>query len=213
MDGEKVNTKNINDNVAEMPNLDEPQNEGRMEHGLKEGENIIYMTEGIAAYSEKRKLMYLAMLFMTVLTILVMVSVTNRGIYVLSDETLSFISQSFNAFVLLLIPFLLGSLGGFARVLMSGIRVLENTALILSSGLMAMFSWVGIKSGVLLSIVAPHLEEKGVTLPAETLSQSNFYTMALVAILVGMFSSNVYIFINQRVEQLAAQESSNNNKP
>ncbi|TOL41088.1 hypothetical protein CGH98_24240 [Vibrio parahaemolyticus] len=67
-----------------------------------------------------------------------------------------------------------------------------------------MFSWVGIKSGVLLAIVAPHLEKQGVASTITMQTESSFYTMALVAIAVGMFSSNLYIFINQRVEQLSA---------
>lgn len=69
---------------------------------------------------------------------------------------------------------------------------------------MAIFSWVGIKSGVLLAIVAPHLEKQGVSSTITMQTESGFYTMALVAIAVGMFSSNLYIFINQRVEQLSA---------
>ena len=92
---------------------------------------------------------------------------------------------------------------------MAGVKAGQQGVLIVSSGLMAMFSWVGIKSGILLAVVAPHLEKQGVPSNITAQTESSFYTMALVAILVGMFSTNLYIFINQRVEQIVAKNSSN----
>ncbi|OMO23052.1 MULTISPECIES: hypothetical protein [Vibrio] len=157
------------------------------------------------AYEEKRKLLSLFMLFSLLLMILTSVSIANRGIYQISEETLIVINQAFNALVVLLIPFILGSIGAMSRILMSGISVAKQVSLIISSGLMATFSWIGIKSGVLLAIVAPHLEKQGVEPSVIGNTPSNFYTMALVAIFVGMFSSNLYLFINQRVEQLTMQ--------
>ncbi|HFQ5032110.1 TPA: hypothetical protein ACGV5Y_004378, partial [Vibrio vulnificus] len=56
---------------------------------------------------------------------------------------------------------------------------------------------------ILVSIIAPHLEKQGVKVSEVAANTSaEFYSMALVAIVVGMFSSNVYIFINQKVESL-----------
>lgn len=163
--------------------------------------------------AERRKLMYLMATFMFAFMILVMASVTNPGIYKIDPETLVTINQTFNAIVLLVIPFLLGSVGAVARILMSGISMVHSSTLVVSSGLMAMFSWVAIKSGVLLAIVAPHLEEKGVSTAITADSPSDFYTMALVAILVGMFSTNLYLFINQRVEHLTQQVNQSAKNP
>ena len=59
--------------------------------------------------------------------------------------------------------------------------------------------------GVLLAIVSPHLEKQGIPTDVESHTTSGFYTMALVAILVGMFSTNIYLFINGRVEQLVTK--------
>ena len=60
------------------------------------------------------------------------------------------INQAMNAVILLIIPFFLGSLGGLTRILVADTSVSNKSTLVLSSGLMAMFSWVGIKSGCLV---------------------------------------------------------------
>tara|TARA_R110001583_G_scaffold192568_1_gene359215 strand:- start:614 stop:1285 length:672 start_codon:yes stop_codon:yes gene_type:complete len=153
--------------------------------------------------ARRKKLYYMVMLFTVSFFILAFASYTNQGLYKIEPNTLTFINQSFNALVLLMIPFLLGSLGGFTRVLISGLKVYQSTTIIISSGLMAVFSWVSIKSGVLVSIIAPHLNKQGITMDKiNSSNETEFYTMALVAIVVGMFSSNVYIYINQKVEHL-----------
>lgn len=160
--------------------------------------------------SEKMKLMYLATLILFVFMIFIMASFKNPDLYQIDGETLIIINQAFNALVLLTIPFLLGMLGAASRILIAGFNIANQSSLILSSGLMATFSWIGIKSGVLLAIVAPHLEKQGI--PSESIanSPSNFYTIALVAVLVGMFSTNLYLFINQKVEQLTKKPNKNN---
>ncbi|MEH6347768.1 MAG: hypothetical protein V7785_21920 [Bermanella sp.] len=152
--------------------------------------------------AEIRKLTTFGLIFLLSLSILVATSVSNPKIFEINTETLTTLQYAMNAIILMLIPFLLGSLGGLTRILMSGIKLTDNLNLIITSGLMAAFSWMSIKSGILLSVVAPHLENKGISISATSDTQSDFYTMALVAILVGMFSTNLYIFVNQRVEQL-----------
>lgn len=128
----------------------------------------------------------------------------NQNAFVIDDETMKFINFSFNASILLIIPFLLGILGALARILISGFEIIKSIALIIASGLMGVFSWVSMKSGLLMAIITPRLVKQGFEIEKTgEISQSNFYTMALISILVGMFSSNVYILINQRVEQLA----------
>ncbi|UDM61776.1 hypothetical protein KIJ96_00425 [Pseudoalteromonas piscicida] len=157
--------------------------------------------------AQKRKLYYMLMTFSVCFFVLVITSIMNQGLYRIDEETLSTIKIAYNALILLMIPFLLGALGAFTRVLISGLKVANSTTLIIASGLMAVFSWIGIKSGILVSIIAPHLEKQGVKIEASiNVSHTEFYTMALVAILVGMFSSNVYIFINQKVEQLTKEK-------
>ena len=139
--------------------------------------------------------------------ILVTVSLFNPNVFKLDLATTELINQSLNAIIVLTVPFILGSIGAVARILLSDVRTDQSGVLIISSGLMAAFSWIGIKSGVLLAIVAPHLGKQGIPEGNITDADSNFYTMALVAILVGMFASNLYIFINQRVEHLTDKKA------
>lgn len=160
--------------------------------------------------SEKLKSMYLGTVIMFVFLIFMMASITNLDLYRIDKETLTTINQAFNAVILLTIPFLLGILGAVSRILIAGVNVANQFSLILSSGLMATFSWIGIKSGVLLAVVAPHLEKQGVTSETVINTPSDFYTMALVAVLVGMFSTNLYLFINQKVEQLTSKSEQDN---
>ncbi|MEZ8413070.1 hypothetical protein AB6C71_09955 [Vibrio splendidus] len=164
--------------------------------------------------ADRRKLYNMSVVFIFASMIIIFSSINNPAIYIIEPDTVSFISQAFNALVLLIIPLFLGSLGAISRVLMSGLTLVKNTTVIISSGMMGMFSWVGIKSGIFVSLLAPHVEKSGVDMTSlHTSSPSDFYAMALVAIFVGMFSSNVYIMINSRVEQLTNTKSENKNPP
>ncbi|EGR0760792.1 TPA: hypothetical protein NJ546_004540 [Vibrio parahaemolyticus] len=154
---------------------------------------------------EARQRIYLQFTFVTAFSIIIVAAITNSDAFKLDPETLVIINQAMNAVILLMIPFFLGSLGGLTRILVADTSVPNKSTLVVSSGLMAMFSWVGIKSGVLLAIVSPHLEKQGIPTGVESHTTSGFYTMALVAILVGMFSTNLYLFINGRVEQLVTK--------
>lgn len=135
----------------------------------------------------------------------------NPEIFTLKKETLSVITEFYNALTLLVVPFILGLIGALARVLMAGIRAAENVRIIFSSGLMAAFSWLSLKSKIFLALVIPYIphstDSQIEQLPSATDIGSEFYSMALVAVLVGMFASNIYIAINQRVEKLASDKS------
>jgi len=140
-----------------------------------------------------------------VFTVFYFLSLQNPEIYSIDKDTLKTINQAINALVLLTVPFVLGAIGAAARILISDITPEHKGGLIVSSGLMGVFSWISIKSGVLVALLAPHLEKANLTPDNVTSSQSDFYTLALVAIAVGMFSTNVYLMISQRVEQLTLQ--------
>ncbi|MCU8120477.1 DUF2681 domain-containing protein, partial [Vibrio vulnificus] len=160
------------------------------------------------------KALVIISIFVLCLMALYFLSINNPTIFNIKEETKILISQSVNAGMLLIIPLFLGSLGALARVLISGLKLMKNTMLIFSSGLMAMFSWVGIKSGILVSLIAPHVQTKDLDLNnLSSNTETEFYSMALVAIVVGMFSSNVYIFINQKVEALTNAQNVDKGKP
>ena len=69
---------------------------------------------------ESRRRIYLLLTFTFAFSILIFASISNPGIYTIDKDTLVIINQAFNAIVLLVVPFLLGSLGAIARILMAG---------------------------------------------------------------------------------------------
>lgn len=157
--------------------------------------------------SERYGLILAFAVFAAAMFIIAAAVAVNPGIYKLDEQTVAFLSQAFNAGVLLTIPLLLGALGAGTRLLLSEVRIVEKLPLVGGSAFMACFSWVSIKSGVLISLVAPHLAPHGVDMKDALSTPNSFYTMSLVAILVGMFSTNLYLFINHRVEQLSNNPS------
>lgn len=154
---------------------------------------------------EFRRTMFTFSVIVTALMILMFVSMGNPSIYKIDEETLLVVNQALNAIILLVVPFLLGIVGASARILIATIKPELKGNLLISSGLMATFSWIGIKSGVLISIIAPHLEKANVAPERAISSAHDFYTMAFVAILVGMFSTNLYLIISEKVEQITQQ--------
>ncbi len=201
------------DNVVDMQQQDKDQLITKLEQKIAdlESSEIEQLEEKQRQYyirqaelkNDRVKATVIGSIFMFCLTILIFLSLRNPDIFLIEQETTLFIAQAVNAFFLLMIPLIIGSIGAIARIMVSGMPILKNSTLILSSGLMAMFSWVGIKSEILISIIAPHLAKQGVGITeVEANSSTEFYSMVLVAIIVGMFSSNVYIFINQKVEAI-----------
>ncbi len=159
-----------------------------------------------------------AIYFFMVVGIILFLSITrNPEVFVLNEETQQVLAQFYNVLIWMLVPCTLGMMGAAARVLLAGMIVSESRKLIFSSGLIAAFSWLGIKSKVFLALVAPYVVGATQTKSADIVVVGSigaeFYSMALVAVLVGMFASNIYIFINQRVEKLTRDAQDAGSKP
>ncbi len=135
----------------------------------------------------------------------------NREIFELKPEVLTILNEAINALVLLVIPFIFGSIAASARVMISDLKVEENINLIAASGLMSSFSWLGIKSKVFIALLTPYIA-KDMNSAEVVVSQgsSEFYSMALVAVLVGAFASNLYIFVAHKVESITNSSGARN---
>ncbi|WP_444898990.1 hypothetical protein ACJJIX_11730 [Microbulbifer sp. VAAC004] len=144
----------------------------------------------------------------------------NPNIFTLHKDTLLVITDAYNIVVILAVPLLFGILGASSRVMLSGLKVIENLKLVFSSGLMASFSWLGIKSKIFLALVAPYVtvsqaqDSQDVSVAVSGVG-NEIYSMILVSVVVGMFSSNLYLFVYQRVERLTggARVSLQKNEP
>lgn len=135
----------------------------------------------------------------------------NPEIFELKKEVLVVLNEAMNALLLLTVPFIFGVIAASTRVMISGLQFQENIKLVTASGLMSSFSWLGIKSKVFISLLTPYIAksiETGDAIISE--GSSEFYSMALVAVLVGAFASNLYIFINQKVESATNSGTAHN---
>ncbi|MGR5150027.1 hypothetical protein ACQKP8_26210 [Photobacterium alginatilyticum] len=210
--GDEFKSDDINDKLNEKSKKfsEEEERKLKIEIEANAEKRKVARAESQQRLKDQFMLMSLFFLFVLLFMQLYTLSARNPDLYLINKDTLFTINEAYNAIILLSIPFLFGTLGAIARVLMAGITLAKSVTLILSSGLMGMFSWVGIKSGVLLSLLSPYTqksnEAQAIATSIESTGASHFYSMALVAIVIGMFSSNVYIFINQKVEQITSQK-------
>ncbi len=129
----------------------------------------------------------------------------NPEILKLESETIILFQKMINVLVISLIPFIFGIFGALTRLMLSGEKTINGyIGIVTASGFMAVFSWLSIKSGIFLSLLLPHMQNELSKATVQTIeSQNDFYSMILVATLVGMFSSNIYIIINKKVEAAA----------
>lgn len=75
---------------------------------------------------------------------------------------------------------------------------------------MAAFSWVGIKSKLFIALLTPYIEAKpNVSEAIKDIDITEFYSMVLVAILVGMFASNLFVFIDNKTKMLKLESKVN----
>ncbi|MGL1089282.1 hypothetical protein [Vibrio vulnificus] len=140
------------------------------------------------------------------LIVLGLFSYLNPGIYKVQEETVYLISQGMNAALLLIIPFICGTLAALTRVLISELPVMKNTFLIIASGLMSVFSWVGVKSGVIATLIEQNQKAPKVSMPLTIDSPEAFYKMILIAVIVGMFSSSIFVYVQEKVDRLTKRQ-------
>lgn len=131
----------------------------------------------------------------------------NLEIFALKKEVAIAINDMLNAFLLLSVPFVFGSIAASTRILIAELSIKKNYRIIFASGLMASFSWLGIKSKVFVALLTPYIA-KSYEVNETSLQEgtSEFYSMALVAVLVGAFASNLYLFVSQKVEAISSNK-------
>ena len=135
----------------------------------------------------------------------------NPGVLQLDEKTLVLFNQFMNLITVALIPFIFGMLGAVTRIMISGINILHGYyGIVVASGLMSFFSWISIKSGVFVALILPQIKDQTIIDSYKEINtEHDFYSIVLVSILVGMFSSNIYIMINRKVEELTGKDKNN----
>lgn len=154
---------------------------------------------------------YVILTFIVAFSIFIFAASVNPSVFILDKGTAMILNQAVNAVVLLVIPFLFGALGGLSRLLLTDVRLKQKGTLIISAGLMAIFSWVAIKSDLLFSKSTTNYELDPLIQVSGIVGNSSFYSSCLIAIFVGILSTSFYISILRNVElQLAKSDSKYN---
>ena len=131
----------------------------------------------------------------------------NPEIFSLSKENTQLMREAFNALVMMVIPFIFGGLASIGRLLISDFELIKNLKVVLASGMMASFSWIGIKSKIFISLLTPYVSKNSDNdFSAVAQIGSEFYSMIVVALFVGTFASNIFIFINNKIELITREK-------
>ncbi|WP_041713649.1 hypothetical protein [Paraglaciecola sp. T6c] len=158
-------------------------------------------------FSRYKLLIFWGFIFYITSFLLYFIFRENLEIFALKKEVAIAINDMLNAFLLLSVPFVFGTIAASTRILISELSIKKNYKIIFASGLMASFSWLGIKSKVFVALLTPYIA-KSYEVKETSLQEGSgeFYSMALVAVLVGAFASNLYIFVSQKVEVLSSNK-------
>ena len=164
-------------------------------------------TEQSASINDEGNLtkVYIILTFILAFSIFIFAASVNPEVFKLQAATSKILNQAINSVVLLVVPFLFGVVGALTRIILTDLKIKQKGMLIISSGLMAMVSWVAIKSDILFSTQALHSIDGQVVSNLVTVSElSGFYSSSLIAIVVGMLVTNFYVSFLARIElQLA----------
>lgn len=152
--------------------------------------------------SEQYGVAKLGLILISLISALIIASLIDNKVTSINEETRNLINNLFNLIYAGIVPLSIGMTGAIARIFLSGASFDNQVRTTVGSGLMATFSWMGIKSGLLLSIIAPHLEKQVGLESSGTIDEDNFYMMALIAVFVGMYSPNLFSAFNDRVSQM-----------
>jgi len=137
----------------------------------------------------------------------------NSKVFLLDKENIILIAHTFNAMVGMTITFLFGIFGAITRILISNIRIVDSVKIILGSGMMSIVSWFTIKSGILIIFLGGQIKDVDITNMATKIETTkDFYMMGLVAIIVGMFSSTIYLAMYEKIENILSKQIKDENK-
>lgn len=124
----------------------------------------------------------------------------------ISQDTLNIIKITTDTFIFLIIPFLIGMISSFTRLLLSNQSFFENINIIIASGFLSSFSWITLKSKIFITLLTINIShEKLQEISTNMMSDSDYYTFFLVSIVIGMFAPNFYLALNSKIQLLTKE--------
>lgn len=186
-----ITISDLKDNVTDMPGI-------QREHSALQGSTIKTFLES-GRFARSLTLTIIAMI--VILLFAVVLAITFRAIIEikLSEYTIAMINEAINTLAISIFAFLFGGLGAIAKILMSEKNLYREAHIIAASGIIGVIAWLSVSSGVLLTLLAPEFNRSG---NEKLLSPTNFQTLALVCLIVGMFASNFYLIVQNRINKI-----------
>lgn len=125
-----------------------------------------------------------------------------NGIFQLNRDVLFALNMSVNAFIYALPAFFVACLGSITKILLSQNTFKEfgYVKLLIGSGLIGVLTFLGLKSGIVLDLIIDHGNRVTLTGVDE---QKAFYKMIVLCFVTGMFSTTIFLTIEERVSNLA----------
>lgn len=124
------------------------------------------------------------------------------GIFKLNEDVLFALNMSFNVFIYALPPFLIALLGSITKVLLSphDLSKFQYIQLTIGSGLIGVLTFLSLKSGIVLDLLHGAINTQTLTLEDD---KKSFYKMIVLCFITGMFSTTIFLTIEERVQNLA----------
>lgn len=125
-----------------------------------------------------------------------------EGIFNLNKDVLMALNMSVNAFIYSIPAFIIACLGSFTKILLSesNLESLAYFKLVLGSGLIGVLTFLGLKSGIVLDLIVDTVHTESITISDD---KKSFYKMITLCFITGMFSTTIFLTVEERVQNMA----------
>jgi hypothetical protein len=129
-----------------------------------------------------------------------------QAIVSLSPSTLEFLNRCFNLILYMVPAFLMSALGSYTRILLSdySMNVIKCFKLIVGSGFFGIATLLGIQSGIFFDLLIGYESNISQLITvSEQANEKTFYKIILLCFLTGMFSTVIFITIEEKLRLLS----------
>lgn len=180
-----------------------------MSDGISEVKSIQEID--IVSFKDKKKHSFDVLIKTIVLTV-ILYSIAGAGLllylgtYSVDSETSILFSQFLNLIAVSIIPIFFGGMGSIIKLLASNISIYENFKAIIFSCLFSFSAFIALKSKIVMSGILALYNKDNIVGAAD--ANLDIFSFAVVSIFVGIFASNIFLFLKKHVDLLSKRKSS-----
>jgi hypothetical protein len=133
-----------------------------------------------------------------------------QAIVSLTPSTLEFLNSCFNFIIYMVPAFLISALGSYTRILLSdySMSVIKCFKLVVGSGFFGIATLLGIKSGIIFDLFIGHIPNfSQLVAVSEQENERIFYKIIFLCFLTGMFSTVIFMTIEEKIKILSKKEN------